>query len=116
MNTTSNILVKYSLEATGSPHGHTGPVRFLSSVEVPKAQFKTVENDEKESRTTPSPSNSLKKSKDKSSKSKTTERDNSGSLTLVISGGDGYEDFRTNTQTEAVGRDDSTNHVLIWRV
>lgn len=35
---------------------------------------------------------------------------------LVISGGDGYEDFRNNATNEAAGRDDSTNHLLIWQV
>lgn len=39
---------------------------------------------------------------------------------LVISGGDGYEDFRLSGggsgSSEAVGRDDSTNHLLLWRV
>lgn len=36
--------------------------------------------------------------------------------TLIISGGDGYEDFRSSTMTEDAGREDSTNHLLIWRV
>jgi hypothetical protein len=35
---------------------------------------------------------------------------------LVISGGDGYEDFRTNVVNEAAGKDDSTNHLLLWQV
>lgn len=33
---------------------------------------------------------------------------------LVISGGDGYEDFRNNVANESVGRDDSINYLLIW--
>lgn len=36
--------------------------------------------------------------------------------TLIISGGDGYEDFRSSTMTEDAGREDSTNHLLLWRV
>lgn len=39
--------------------------------------------------------------------------------TLVISGGDGYEDFRSsgnNTMSEIAGREDSTNHLLLWEV
>lgn len=39
--------------------------------------------------------------------------------TLVISGGDGYEDFRSsanNTMSEVAGREDSTNHLLLWEV
>ncbi|XP_076447070.1 rho guanine nucleotide exchange factor 17-like isoform X2 [Babylonia areolata] len=35
---------------------------------------------------------------------------------LVISGGDGYEDFRNNSANESAGRDDSTNHLLLWQV
>jgi hypothetical protein len=35
---------------------------------------------------------------------------------LVISGGDGYEDFRNNAANESAGRDDSTNHLLLWQV
>lgn len=38
---------------------------------------------------------------------------------LVISGGDGYEDFRLSSgggSSDTVGRDDSTNHLLLWRV
>ena len=35
---------------------------------------------------------------------------------LVISGGDGYEDFRLTNSSETVGRDDSTNHLLLWKV
>jgi hypothetical protein len=36
---------------------------------------------------------------------------------LVISGGDGYEDFRGNpNEDEMTGKDDSTNHLLLWQV
>lgn len=35
---------------------------------------------------------------------------------LVISGGDGYEDFRNTAANESAGRDDSTNHLLLWHV
>lgn len=38
---------------------------------------------------------------------------------LVISGGDGYENFRPNSAASALndcaGREDSTNHLLIWQ-
>ena len=37
-------------------------------------------------------------------------------VTLVVSGGDGYEDFRYLQQTETVGREDSTNHLIVWRL
>ncbi|EDX12527.1 GD20215 [Drosophila simulans] len=39
--------------------------------------------------------------------------------TLIISGGDGYEDFRNsgaNSLSEIAGREDSTNHLLIWQI
>ncbi len=43
---------------------------------------------------------------------------------MVISGGDGYEDFSCNSSNagvglsngDAVGREDSTNHLLLWQV
>jgi len=35
---------------------------------------------------------------------------------VVISGGDGYEEFRSGGGVEAEGREDSTNHLLLWRV
>ena len=35
---------------------------------------------------------------------------------MVISGGDGYEDFRNTAPTESAGKDDSTNHLLLWQV
>jgi len=38
---------------------------------------------------------------------------------LIISGGDGYEDFRSsgsNSMSEVAGREDSTNHLLLWQV
>lgn len=37
---------------------------------------------------------------------------------LIISGGDGFEDFRTtgaNTMNEVAGREDSTNHLIMWQ-
>lgn len=35
---------------------------------------------------------------------------------LIISGGDGYEDFRHTAFTDSVGREDSTNHLLLWQI
>jgi len=41
----------------------------------------------------------------------------SGGSALIISGGDGFEDFRaSSTDSESAGRDDSTNHLLLWRI
>lgn len=36
--------------------------------------------------------------------------------TVVVSGGDGFEDFRTSGDDQVVGRDDSTSHILTWLV
>ena len=101
---------------TGSPHGHTGHVRFLTSVEVPKSQYKPATKlltSELLSNRPISPSTH------RSAKAiipVARKDDNSKTVLLVISGGDGYEDFRTSATSEAVGREDSTNHLLIWRV
>lgn len=38
---------------------------------------------------------------------------------LIISGGDGYEDFRNagaNPLSDGAGREDSTNHLLLWHL
>jgi len=109
--TASTSVLRNSQGPTGSPHGHTGHVRFLTSVEVPQSEFKMLENNEKDNRSSPSPLST--KYNFKRHKSST---DENAMLTLVVSGGDGYEDFRYNQQTDSVGRDDSTNHLLIWRV
>eukprot|EP00794_Sanderia_malayensis_P007578 gene7578-8417_t len=102
---------------TGSPHGHTGHVRFLTSVEVPKSQFKADKLLASES--SGSNNRSLSPVPQRTGKNAVTathKDDNTNTVTLVISGGDGYEDFRTNANSESVGREDSTNHLLIWRV
>lgn len=39
-----------------------------------------------------------------------------GSKMLVISGGDGYEDFGNTGSDDSVGREDSTNHLLLWQI
>ena len=35
---------------------------------------------------------------------------------VVVSGGDGFEDFRTSGDDQVVGRDDSTSHILTWLI
>ena len=85
---------------TGISYGHTGHVRFLTSVEL---------------NSTGSP--------DSGSRTAGTLPSSSGNkppaTTLVISGGDGYEDFRSssaNSANEVAGREDSTNHLLLWQI
>uniref|UniRef100_H2M3D2 Rho guanine nucleotide exchange factor 17 n=1 Tax=Oryzias latipes TaxID=8090 RepID=H2M3D2_ORYLA len=80
--------LKSSLVPMGSAHGHTGHVRFLTSIELPEGLNVVLT-----SAHIPPKTNHL-----------------------VISGGDGYEDFRLTNSSETVGRDDSTNHLLLWRV
>ncbi|XP_027003155.2 rho guanine nucleotide exchange factor 17 isoform X1 [Tachysurus fulvidraco] len=106
---TSNVStgpLRTPLVPTGSAHGHTGHVRFLTSVELPEG-FDVHFPSQAES--------------ELSSEAAVQQRRSSTLLTgkstlLVISGGDGYEDFRLNSSSETVGRDDSTNHLLLWRV
>jgi Rho guanine nucleotide exchange factor 17 len=53
-----------------------------------------------------------------STKRISTSNESTSNYVLIISGGDGYEDFRTNgtnTMNEVAGREDSTNHLLMWQ-
>ncbi|XP_052387606.1 rho guanine nucleotide exchange factor 17 [Carassius gibelio] len=102
----------------GSAHGHTGHVRFLTCIELPEGFDVNF----------PLPSESVNSTQNSSESSSgglqrrdSTRRRASTILPvksnlLVISGGDGYEDFRLTNSSETVGRDDSTNHLLLWRV
>lgn len=96
---------------SGVAYGHTGHVRFLTYVENPVTQ--------KQSKPTPT---SLKnktltrRSANAEKLQKQTENTEKNIETLIISGGDGYEDFRSSSTTEDAGREDSTNHLLLWRV
>ncbi|XP_015585736.1 rho guanine nucleotide exchange factor 10-like protein isoform X2 [Cephus cinctus] len=88
---------------TGIPHGHTGHVRFLTCVE-------TVATAK------PDPRPKINRYSLKTNKVQPNNI-NRGKL-LVISGGDGYEDFRgpqASAELQA-GREDSTNHLLLWKV
>uniref|UniRef100_A0A8C5MBG0 Rho guanine nucleotide exchange factor 17 n=1 Tax=Leptobrachium leishanense TaxID=445787 RepID=A0A8C5MBG0_9ANUR len=109
--TTSTSSLKGPLNPVGLSQGHTGHVRFLTSVELPDGfdvSFpipgdqgnEQLPDVEKKDATRPRPP-TINQSKSK---------------ILVISGGDGYEDFRLTNSSETVGRDDSTNHLLLWRV
>ena len=79
----------------GIPHGHTGHVRFLTCVDCSRRPNQATD---------------------------TADPKRSGSKTegvLIISGGDGYEDFRSsnaNSANEVAGREDSTNHLLLWQI
>ena len=102
--TASTASLRNCPSATASFHGHTGHVRFLTAVEVPKEGTQDGTN-EKGSGTAPS-----------TTTAPLAPGTNSARDVLIISGGDGYEDFRSSSASESAGRDDSTNHLLIWRV
>uniref|UniRef100_W5L297 Rho guanine nucleotide exchange factor 17 n=1 Tax=Astyanax mexicanus TaxID=7994 RepID=W5L297_ASTMX len=95
----------------GSAHGHTGHVRFLTSIELPEG-FDVSFPSQTEGSTT---STVGLQRRDSAHRRASTLLQTKSSL-LVISGGDGYEDFRLTSSSETVGRDDSTNHLLLWRV
>ncbi|CAM4355560.1 unnamed protein product [Caretta caretta] len=107
-NTTS---LKMPLMPVGLSQGHTGHVRFLTSIELPD-NFDII---------FPLPRDpGTEKLSDAEKRDLARHRSSnmvlSKSKMLVISGGDGYEDFRLTNSSETVGRDDSTNHLLLWRV
>uniref|UniRef100_A0A6A7FTN7 Rho guanine nucleotide exchange factor 17 isoform X3 n=1 Tax=Hirondellea gigas TaxID=1518452 RepID=A0A6A7FTN7_9CRUS len=92
-----------TLNLQAVPHGHTGQVRFLTSVELT-------------SETRPPRAKSHGRCT-ASFKAKEHQPGTAApSKLLVISGGDGYEDFRNANLSELAGRDDSTNHLLMWHV
>nr|XP_055029585.1 LOW QUALITY PROTEIN: rho guanine nucleotide exchange factor 17-like [Misgurnus anguillicaudatus] len=102
----------------GSAHGHTGHVRFLTCIELPEGfdlnfpqQSDTVNSTQNNSE---SGSGGLQR-RDSARRRASMLLPTKSNL-LVISGGDGYEDFRLTNSSETVGRDDSTNHLLLWRV
>ncbi|XP_010902137.2 rho guanine nucleotide exchange factor 17 [Esox lucius] len=107
------------LTPMGSAHGHTGHVRFLTSIELPEGFNVNF----------PLPADTagnLAQSGVDGGNGGLQRRDSAlrrasahlpaKTNQLVISGGDGYEDFRLTNSSETVGRDDSTNHLLLWRV
>ncbi|KAF9813936.1 hypothetical protein SFRURICE_008091, partial [Spodoptera frugiperda] len=97
---------------TGITYGHTGHVRFLTIVENPAAQKQPA----KQTQTSLKTKALSRRSTNAEKLQKQTEPAQNNKETLIISGGDGYEDFRSSTMTEDAGREDSTNHLLLWRV
>lgn len=77
-------------------HGHVGPVRFITSVEVPKNQ-----------------SNSLI-SPNQAAENQNKETTNSLYKTIVISGGEGYEEYKlTNNASSGTSLGNSTSNTNI---
>uniref|UniRef100_A0AAY4DDZ4 Rho guanine nucleotide exchange factor 17 n=1 Tax=Denticeps clupeoides TaxID=299321 RepID=A0AAY4DDZ4_9TELE len=107
-SSTAPGVLRSPLQPMGSAHGHTGHVRFLTSIELPEGfsvNFPTQNE---------TGSGGLQRRD--SARQRTSTYLPIKSNLLVISGGDGYEDFRLTNSSETVGRDDSTNHLLLWRV
>ncbi|XP_030055888.1 rho guanine nucleotide exchange factor 17 [Microcaecilia unicolor] len=103
--------LKAPLTPVGLSQGHTGHVRFLTSIELPDGFDVIFPLPREPGNEKPSDVETRDATRHRSS---TTAQ--SKSKMLVISGGDGYEDFRLTNSSETVGRDDSTNHLLLWRV
>lgn len=102
----------------GSAHGHTGHVRFLTCIELPEGfdlNF-PLQSDAVNSTQNNSESGGGGLQRRDSARRRASTLIPVKSNLLVISGGDGYEDFRLTNSSETVGRDDSTNHLLLWRV
>ncbi|KAM5315936.1 rho guanine nucleotide exchange factor 17 [Glossophaga mutica] len=104
------------LSPTGLGQGHTGHVRFLAAVQLPDGFNLLCPTPPPAPDTGPEKLPSLEHRDSPRHRGPTSARPKM----LVISGGDGYEDFRLSSggggSSETVGRDDSTNHLLLWRV
>ncbi|XP_067128079.1 rho guanine nucleotide exchange factor 17-like [Centruroides vittatus] len=94
---------------SGISHGHTGHVRFLTFVEMSLGGSSDCSGFTKYNH------RSIR-SKEGLAARRASTTATTGCKLLVISGGDGYEDFHNTGLSEAAGRDDSTNHLLLWQV
>ncbi|XP_058543825.1 rho guanine nucleotide exchange factor 17 isoform X2 [Neofelis nebulosa] len=104
------------LSPAGLGQGHTGHVRFLAAVQLPDGFNLLCSTPPPPPDTGPEKLPSLEHRDSPRHRGPASARPKM----LVISGGDGYEDFRLSSggggSSETVGRDDSTNHLLLWRV
>ncbi|XP_067841964.1 rho guanine nucleotide exchange factor 17-like [Heptranchias perlo] len=112
-NTTS---LRTPLIPMGSAHGHTGHVRFLTAIELPEIFDLTFPPARDPGRSCTGSERLVGSQKRDSVRRRSSAIIPLKTNMLVISGGDGYEDFRLTNSSETVGRDDSTNHLLLWRV
>ncbi|XP_047449304.1 LOW QUALITY PROTEIN: rho guanine nucleotide exchange factor 17-like [Mugil cephalus] len=111
--------LKSPLVPMGSAHGHTGHVRFLTSIELPEGfdmNFPPTSTDSTGNQSQSSSTVEGSLQRHDSARRRASAHIPPKTNHLVISGGDGYEDFRLTSSSETVGRDDSTNHLLLWRV
>ncbi|ELU16927.1 hypothetical protein CAPTEDRAFT_222014 [Capitella teleta] len=102
-------------EVSGLVHGHTGHVRFLTCVDLPQPKF-LASFGSQASGSPPDVGVPRRPSWLQRSDSLTTHTLTLATKMLIISGGDGYEDFRSCANAETAGKDDSINHLLLWQV
>lgn len=111
----------------GIPFGHTGHVRFITCVDYAAKRSNSSNNStvdtvdssnstpQKKKQTASSTAAAANTNKTVAAAPKSSEHNG----LLIISGGDGFEDFRssgTNPLSDIAGREDSTNHLLLWQV
>lgn len=111
--------LKSPLTPMGSAQGHTGHVRFLTSIELPEGfdmNFPPTATDSTGNQSHSGSAVDGNLQRRDSARRRASAHIPPKTNHLVISGGDGYEDFRLTNSSETVGRDDSTNHLLLWRV
>lgn len=108
--------------------GHTGHVRFLTAVEVggqsllaaASQKFQPPGHVSLHSNPVQVKAHHNVKGQGSRRSSLTSSHALMGSKVLIVSGGDGFEDFSSTspgvTYNETAGRDDSTNHLLLWSV
>ncbi|XP_072333221.1 rho guanine nucleotide exchange factor 17-like [Scyliorhinus torazame] len=114
--TASTTSLRIPLIPVGSAHGHTGHVRFLTAIELPEIFDLTFPQAREPGRLSTGGERLIGSQKRDSARRRSSAIILLKTNMLVISGGDGYEDFRLTNSSETVGRDDSTNHLLLWRV
>ncbi|CAL1272731.1 unnamed protein product [Larinioides sclopetarius] len=110
--TSTTLNVDVIPTVTGLPHGHTGHVRFLTCVEaMPGVSMDPAGYNKYSFRSTKPKENTSGR------RASTSAASTASNKLLVISGGDGYEDFSSSSGLgEQAGHDDSTNHLLLWHV
>lgn len=99
---------------SGIPQGHTGNVKVLTCVEMTPGVDNNVKLGYNSVR-----ARYTRRSLKTKDLFNVRRQSTSAALTsklFVISGGYGYENFKTTSSTEVSGRDDSTNHLLLWQV
>lgn len=128
LSLTLSTTLTLSPDSTGIAKGHTGHVRFLTSVEMGSSS--TGSSSPFHAAPVAGVNNGMSRHAKGSSHPSAGSSSATGHLTsstgagmLVVSGGDGYEDFTPSLigsgispLSETAGRDDSTNHLLLWSV